>query len=96
MVDMLVLSRPAKSLENGAGFSEQAEPMENERVALMPQSEQMARMPELLSSKRKKYRTIRSDHQAVRLESQGEREAHLGEKEKGQSKYMERKESAPQ
>ena len=42
MEDLLVLLRPAKSMQNGAGFSEKLEhtgPAEKERVALVPQRE---------------------------------------------------------
>ena len=49
MADLLVLPRPAKSVQNGAGFSEKLEhtgPAEKERVASVPQREQLARTPE--------------------------------------------------
>ena len=47
--DLLVLSRPAKSVQNGAGFSGKLEhtgPAEKERVASVPQREQLASIPE--------------------------------------------------
>ena len=57
MADLLVLPRPAKSLQNGAGFSRMAQasvekleytrPAEKKRVASVPQREQLASMPEL-------------------------------------------------
>ena len=49
MAGFLVLPRPAESLRNGAGFSgkfEQTGPAEKEKVASVPQSEQLARMSE--------------------------------------------------
>ena len=45
MADLLVLSKSAESLKNGAGFSGKLEhswPAEKERVALVPQREQLA------------------------------------------------------
>ena len=49
MADLLVLPRPAKSVQNGAGFSGKLEhtgPAEKERVASVPRKEQLARTPE--------------------------------------------------
>ena len=49
MSDLLVLQRPAESLQNSAGFREKLEhtgPVEKERVASVLQSEQLAMMPE--------------------------------------------------
>ena len=46
MADLLVLPRPAEGLQNGAGFSKKLEhtgPAEKERVATLPQSEQLVR-----------------------------------------------------
>ena len=40
MADLLVLPRPAKSMQNGAGFSGKTD--EKKRVALVPQGEQLA------------------------------------------------------
>ena len=56
MADLLVLPRPAKSLQNGAGFRgklQQTGPDEKEIVALVPQSEHLATTPELPLSKGK-------------------------------------------
>ena len=56
MTDLLVLPRPAKSVQNGAGFSGKIQhtgPAEKERVASVPQREQLARTPEPLLSKGK-------------------------------------------
>ena len=50
MADFMVLLRPAQSVQNGAGFSgklEQTGHAEKERVASVPQREQLARTPEL-------------------------------------------------
>ena len=55
MAGLSVLPRPAKSVQNGAGFSRKLEhtgPAEKERVALLPQREQLARTPEPLLPKR--------------------------------------------
>ena len=49
MSDLLVLPRPAKRVQNGQASAEkleQTEPAEKERVALVPQREQLARTPE--------------------------------------------------
>ena len=46
MADSMVLPRPAKSVQNGAGFSGKTGPAEKERVASVPQREQLARTPE--------------------------------------------------
>ena len=46
MADLLVLPRSAKSMQNGAGFRKKLEhtgPAERERVASVPQREQLAR-----------------------------------------------------
>ena len=56
MADLLMLPRPAKSMQNGAGFSEKLEHTglaEKERVALVPQSEHLAGTPEPPLPKRK-------------------------------------------
>ena len=48
MADLLVLPRPVRSLQNGAGFSRKTEhtgPAEKKRVASVPQREQMASTP---------------------------------------------------
>ena len=49
MADFMVLPRPAKSVQNGKGFSGKIEhtgPAEKERVASVPQRQQLARTPE--------------------------------------------------
>ena len=56
MADLLMLPRPAKSLQNGSGFwrkLEQTGPAKKGKVASVPQSEQLARMQELPFWKRK-------------------------------------------
>ena len=48
MADLLVLPRPAKSMQNGAGFSRElvhTGPAEKERVASVPQKEQLVGTP---------------------------------------------------
>ena len=55
-VDLLVLPRPAKSVQNGADFSEKLEhtgPAKKERVVSVPQREQLASTPEPLLPKGK-------------------------------------------
>ena len=50
VADLLVLLRQAKSLQNGAGLSKKLEHTglaKKEGVALMPQREQLASMPQL-------------------------------------------------
>ena len=49
MADLLVLPKPANSVQNGAGFREKLEhtgPAEKERVAPVPQRKQLASTPE--------------------------------------------------
>ena len=49
VVDLLVLPKPAESLQNGAGFCgklKQTGPAKNKRVVSVPQREQLARTPE--------------------------------------------------
>ena len=47
MADLLVLPEPAKRLQNGAEENlERIGPAKNERVASVPQREQLASMPE--------------------------------------------------
>ena len=45
MADLLVLPRPAKSVQNGTKL-ERIGPVKRERVASVPQREQLARTPE--------------------------------------------------
>ena len=70
---------------------EQTGPAEKERVASVPQREQLARTPEPLLPKRTRNRALSSrvqDHEGG--ESQGGRELHLGEREGDQSKSIKR------
>ena len=57
MADLLVFPRPVEILQNGARFSgknlEQTGPAVKERMALVPQSEQLASTPELLLPERR-------------------------------------------
>ena len=90
----MVLPRPAKSVRNGTGFSRKTEhtgPAQKERVASVPQREQLARTSELPLPKGKgKQSSVQSTRSCGR-ESRGGQEPHLGEKEGDQSKSMERK-----
>ena len=56
-------------------------PAEKERVASVPQREQLARMPEPPLPKGKRNRAVCPEYQIMRGESQGGRELHLGESE---------------
>ena len=69
----------------------QTGPAEKERVALVPQREQLARTPELLLPKSKEQSRLSSVPDHERGETQGGREPHLGEREEDQSESMERK-----
>ena len=56
MADLLVVPRPAKSLQTTQALAEKLEqigPAKEGRVALAPQSEQLVRTPELLLPKGK-------------------------------------------
>ena len=53
---------------------------EKERVASVPQGEQLASTTEPPLPKRKIKRAISPDHQIMRRENQGEREPHSGER----------------
>ena len=70
---------------------EHSGPAENERVASVPQREQLASTPELLCQKEKEQSRLSRapDHEGG--ESQGGREPHLGEMKGDQSESMERK-----
>ena len=68
---LLVLPRPAKSLQNGTGFSRELEhtgPAEKERVASVPQREQLKSTPEPPLSKGKGTEPFCSKHQIVKWE----------------------------
>ena len=81
--DLSMLLRPAESLQNGAGFSGKTRNKlglpKKERVASAPQSEQLGRTPKPLLP-RKTNRALGADCKMG--QSQGEREPHLGKKEK--------------
>ena len=64
-------------------------------MASGPQSEQLARTPELRLPKGKEQNHLFKAPDREMRESQGERELHLGEKEEGQSRSIKRNESAP-
>ena len=67
-------------------------PAEKERVASVPQREQLASTPEPPLSKKKKNRAVCPEYQVMReRESQGERQPHLDEREGDQSGSMRRK-----
>ena len=65
-------------------------PAEKERVASVPQREQLARTPEPPLSKAKGTEPYVQSTKSWRGESQGGREPHLGEREGDQSESMER------
>ena len=94
MAALLVLPRPAKSVKYGAGFREKLKhtgPAEKERVASVPQREQLARTLEAPLPRRKRNRapSVQSTRLWGRRESQGGGEPHLGEREGDQSESME-------
>ena len=89
-----MLLRSAKSVQNGAGFSgklEQTGPSEMERVASVPQREQLAKTPEPPLPKEKGIELSVQSTRSWREESQDGREMHLGEREEDQSESMDRK-----
>ena len=95
MASLLVLPRPAESLQNGACFGNKTRTgtAEKERVASVPQCEQLASRPEPPLPKGK------GTEQSVQIklpdsevgESQGERQKHLGERKGCQSGSVGRK-----
>ena len=70
-------------MQSGAGFSGKTAPAEKERVASVPQREQLASTPEPPFQKEKEQSRLSRapDHEGGG--SQGERELHFGEREKG-------------
>ena len=94
MADLLVLPRPAKSVQNGAGFSKKLErtgPAEKERVASVPQREQLARTPELLLPKGKGTELSVQSTRSWRGDSQGGREPHRRERGGSEREHGEEK-----
>ena len=79
-----------------AEIPEHTRPAEKERVASVPQREQLASMPEASLPKEKEQSRLSRvpDHEGG--ESQGGREPQLGEKEGDQSESIKRKEWTPQ
>ena len=74
---------------------EHTEPAEKERVASVPQREQLASTPELSLPKRKGTEpSVRAPDYVVG-ESKGDQEPHLGERKGNQSGSMERKKWTP-
>ena len=78
---------PAENLEH-------TRPAEKERVASVPQREQLASTPEPPCQKEQSHQSKAPDRKVG--ESQGERGPHLGAREGDQSGSMERKECTPQ
>ena len=75
VADLLVLPRPAKSAQNGQASTEKLEhtgPAEKERVALVPQREQLASMPQPFLPRaaflKGKGTTVCREHQIMRGE----------------------------
>ena len=88
MADLFVLPRPAKSVQNGAGFSGKIEhtgPAEKKRVASVPQREQLTSTPEPPLPKEKEQIRLSKAPNCMVNESQGEQEPHLGEGEGDQA-----------
>ena len=86
MADLLVLPRPAKSEQNGAGFSGKTGAYwayRKEKSALSTTGRAVGKYTRAVFSKRKRNRAVSPEYQTVRWESQGEREPHFGERETG-------------
>ena len=85
MTDLLVLPRPAKSVQNEQASAEKLEqtgPAEKKRVASVPQRKQLTRTPGRPCQKEKEQSRLSRvpDHEGG--ESQGGPEPHLGKREK--------------
>ena len=92
MADLLVLSRPAKSVQNGAGFREKLEHTghaEKKRVA------SVSRQSRPCQEEKEQSRQSRvPDHEGERVKVS--ESPHLGEREEDQSESMEGKGWTPQ
>ena len=95
MADLLVLLRPAKSVQNGPGFSGK-----NLNILSLPKRKEWPQCHRESSWQELQSRLCQKEKEQSRLskapdhegeDSQGGREPHLGEKEGDQSKSMERK-----
>ena len=88
--------RACRMAQASAEKLEHTGPVEKERVASVPQREQLARTPEppWLKGKGTEPSVQSTDHEGG--ENQGGREPHLVEMEEDQSESMERKEWTPQ
>ena len=75
---------------------EQIGPTKKERMASVPQTEQLASMPESPCHKEKEQSLLSRVPDHEEGESQGEREPHLGNREMDQSESMRRKKWTPQ
>ena len=94
MADLLVLPRPAESLQNGADFSgKTCNTLGLPKRKEWPQchKEQLARMPEPPLPKEKKQSHLSRSPDREEGESQDERELHLDQRERDQRGSMERK-----
>ena len=58
MASLLVLPRPAKSMQDSAEKLEHTEPAEKEKLATVPQREQLASTPETPLPKGKRNRAV--------------------------------------
>ena len=96
MADLLVLPRPAKSVQNGAGFSGETGTYwacRKEKSGLSATEKAVGKNAGSALAKRKRNRAVSPEHQIMRgRESQGGREPHLGESKEDQSGSMKRKE----
>ena len=99
MADLLVLPRPAKSVQIGAGFSgKNLNILGLLKRKVWPQChpESSGKYAGAARAKRKRNKAICPKHQIVRGEDQGEQEPYLGEREEDQSGSMKKKGWNPQ
>ena len=102
MAALLVLPRPAKSVQNGAGFS--GKWRKNWNILGLPKRKEWPQCHRESSWQERRSHHCQKEKEQSRLsrvadheggESQGGREPHLGESEGDQSESMERKELTP-
>ena len=92
MADLLVLPRPAKSVQNGAGFSGKTGTYwacRKGKSDLSAAERAVGKYAGAALAKRKRNRAVCTEYHIMGGESQGGREPHLGEKERDQSESME-------
>ena len=94
MADFMVLPRPAKSVQNGAGFSGKTGPhwaCRKGKSGLSATEGAVGKNARAALAKRKRKRAVCPEYQIMSGESQGGQKPHLGESEGDQSESMERK-----